>query len=153
MSLLASAGVAATVIGTGVVADADPAGAADYCDGGNGHEVSTLRTNHLLAGVGKETEISGNREKWCDFSTAESCHGCGLGFYVCDYQGSVFVYNPDGSYADKNDVSSFHSGCSYRGWFYHDPIQGIYAEDKRFNMKWRSDITGGDWQTIGTIRD
>lgn len=151
--VVVSAGVAASIVALGM-GISPPAASADYCDGGNGHEVSTMRSNHLLVGMGYEHELSGNREEWCDLQTQESCHGCGIGLYVCDYQGQVAVYNPDGSYGDKIHTGGFHSGCSYKGWNYHDPIQGIYAEDKKFKMKWRSEVTpNGDFQGIGTIHD
>ncbi len=131
------------------VATASPAAA---CDGGDRNPmVNTFRHEHHLQGSARVSNASGGRERWCDIRTFES--GDSLWPSVCDYQGQVAVYNPDGSYANKINTSSFHSGCSVAGWFYHDSLDGYYAENKRFSTKWRSEATGGSWQGIGTLVD
>lgn len=139
------------VAGVAGVATAAPAGAA--CNGGDrDHSVNTFRGDHHLQGSARVSNVSGGRERWCDIRTYEG-GGSSIWPNVCDYQGFVGVYNPDGSSANRSHMSSFHSGCSIAGWFYHDPLEDVYAEDKRFTTKWRSDATNGDWQTIGTLVD
>ena len=136
----------------GAIATADNAAAAFYhCDGGSrNHDVTTVRHAHVLKGAGKATNLANNTEQWCDFFTQEQGEFL---FDVCDYQGAIWVYNPDGSYTGTNSVSSYHSGCSLGGWFYYDNLEGSYAENKRFNTKWKSEITNYNWTSIGTLVD
>jgi hypothetical protein len=148
---LATSSIAAVAAST--IATATPAAAA--CNGGDrNHQVQTLRSDALLQGFGKATNVSSSTERWCDFRTEEEYAGPKVWTpQVCDYQGAIYVYNPDGSYAEKSHTSSYHQGCSWGGWFYHDPLDGTYAENKRFTTKWKSDATNMNWQTIGTLVD
>lgn len=152
--IAAAAVTAVGAAGTTMAVTASPASAA--CDGGDrAHSVQTSSAAPTpLQGNGMATNVSSTQERWCDLRTAE--WGVVLPWLVaipCDYQGQIVVYNPDGSSANKSNTSSFHSGCSYDGWFYHDPLDGVYAEDKRFTTKWKSNNTNNNWYTIGTLKD
>ncbi|MGK2959561.1 MAG: hypothetical protein ACSLFB_14475 [Acidimicrobiales bacterium] len=149
----AIAAVAVMAAGNTALA-ASPASAAIPCNGGDReHSVRTIRGAKLLQAGGKTTNIDAQTERWCDLSTSETNEATSLKWTVCDYQGAIYVYNPDGSYANRFHESPVHGGCSFQGWFLHDPLEDRYAENKRFTTKWRSQATGGAWAEIGTLVD
>jgi hypothetical protein len=137
------------------VATASPAAAA--CNGGDrAHQVQIFRGgDEFIAGRGKTTNLSGGRERWCDlWEEGEYVGPWQFLPQVCAYQSSMGVYNPDGSAFNGGTVhtNSFHAGCSFTGWGYHDPLDGTYVEDKRFASKWMSDATSG-MELIGYLVD
>jgi hypothetical protein len=154
LGMAMTVGTAAVVAPVAVQPESAEAGPTTPCNGGSNHHVNTFRSSAWLQGHGKATNTPDGWERWCDLWNEEEY--IGVIFWtgqVCDYQGADYVYNPDGSATPWNAISSYHQGCSWSGWFYFDSLDGIYAENKRFSTKWRSDATGGDWNDIGTLVD
>lgn len=160
VALLAAAAATMSTFTVATVTSATSAGAA--CDGGDRHHSVRIFPGWTsqISGRGKTSNLSGGRERWCDLWEEEEWIGT-LGFppnpfKVCDYQSQMAVYNPDGSAFNGGTVhtNSMHHGCSITGWGYHDPLEGVYVEDKRFASKWRSDVTtNNDWDLIGYLTD
>jgi hypothetical protein len=147
--------VAATIAVGGAVLPGSPASA--DCNGGSrNHHVHSSRNEFGYGGHGSATNIGNNRERWCDFSTEEGWFGVWpttIYQHVCNYQGAMHVYHPDGTWTERFDESRRHQGCSWSGWMYHDSLDGEYSENKRFRAKWRSDGTGQEWKPMGFLID
>lgn len=143
------------VLGGGVLsAAAPPTADAAACDGGDRtHHVQTFRSDAYLNGHGSATNVAGG-ERWCDLWVEEEYVGPMVFLpQVCDYQSSVYVYRPDGAFSGLSSTSSHHGGCSWAGWFFHDSLDGVHAENTRFSTKWRSDATSGQFVLVGNLVD
>ena len=57
-------------------------------------DVITVCHAHEFKWPGKATNPRQEYQQWCDFFRQEQCE---LSLDVCDYQGAILVYNPDGS--------------------------------------------------------
>jgi hypothetical protein len=140
------AGRAATAIAVGaagVLALAEPAVATP-------HSTDNWWGNHQVMAEGHEDEYGTSQEYWWGFKTGEVPYPMPPWQTVCNYQGQFITEHPDGSWAETN-TSSFHSGCSWSGWFdFHSMNDRWYAENKRFKGKWTSNQTGG-WSLIGVL--
>lgn len=156
--IAAKVAVAMSTIFAVQTAESLPASAA--CSGGDRfHQVSIFRGGDaFIFGRGTTTNVlAGRTERWCDlWEEEEYTPAPPFNFdprpQVCGYNSHMVVYHPDGSYANRSHSNQFHAGCSYSGWGFHDPLDGVYAENKRFNSKWESDATSGI-ELIGTLVD
>ena len=117
------------------------------------HSTYVWRGTHLLTFEGQAQNQSGGTEYWDTFSLAETPIPP-TWMSVCDYQGAIAIYNPDGSFGKQNKTA-FHENCANQGAYPSNATAGTYAENKRFTGKWISSSSqvGNQWRVIGTLVD
>lgn len=144
--MVAGAVIAAPAIGGGSASAAQP------CDEGDRyHQVQIAIEQGIAVGSGYASNLPADRERWCDLRTLGS--RIVPPYLVCNYSGWIIVKNPDGSSANRQSLKSYN-GCTVAlGWFFHDELEDVYVENKRFTTKWKSDQTNQNWNVIGTLVD